>query len=74
MTSHYKPRTVKEAAALARCVPHGSAYHTEAMTVLFEHYRRAFPKKSEPSLEDLWAWVDGYLELQEASYESTPLG
>ena len=65
---------VKEAANQARKYAHGSRFHQDAMGVLFQAYRRSLPHDPNPSLENLWAWVDGYLSMERASYEPSPLG
>lgn len=69
--------SIKTAAAQARKYTHGCGSHVDAMTVLFAGYRQAFPKSDGTfvTLDALWAWVDGYLEMEEASYDdTTPLG
>jgi len=65
---------IREAATQARKYAHGCRLHQDAMTVLFKNYRRAFPHRQEPTLENLWAYVDGYLEMCVASHGPTPLG
>ena len=68
--------TIKQAAAQAREFAHGSSLHQDAMSVLFQGYRSALPSKSNQfiTLESLWGWVDGYLQMEEASQGSVPLG
>jgi hypothetical protein len=66
--------TIKEAAAQARRYAHGSFLHSEARQVLLDKYRAVHPNNLNPSLEQLWGWVDGYLEMEQASIGPTPLG
>lgn len=65
--------TIKEAADQARQYAHGSRLHQVAMGVLFDGYYQAMHDRN-PSLETLWAWVDGYLLMETASYGPVPLG
>ena len=66
--------TIREAANQARKYAHGCYLHQKAMQVLFDAYRRSLPHDLNPTLENLWAWVDGYLLMEEASYDPTPMG
>jgi len=66
--------TISQAAKQARSFAHGSYKHSEAMSVLFAAHRAAIKPTGFVSLDALWGWVDGYLQLEEASYESTQLG
>jgi len=53
--------TIKETAIQARRhAAHGCLLYQEAMAALFENYKRALPHNPEPTLENLWAYVDGY--------------
>lgn len=65
--------SIKDAAAQARGCAHGCRLHRDAMSVLYQGYERAFPN-SNPSLDELWDWVNGYLKMEEASHGPTPLG
>lgn len=73
--------TVKEAAAQCRKYPHGCRLYQDALQVLKDHYAQAAIRRSvdataafNPSLDQLWSWVNGYLLMEEASHGSTPLG
>jgi hypothetical protein len=70
--------SIKQAAAQARKYAHGCLLHGEAMTVLFAGYRKAKgwgdTDREFITLDALWGWVNGYLEMEEAAQGPTPLG
>ena len=75
----YKKLTIREAAAQCRRNHHGSYNYSEGLDVLKKAYARNHPNmlfhlRYNPTLEALWSWVDGYLEMEEASHADTPLG
>jgi hypothetical protein len=42
---------------------------------LEDKYREAHPTHTGPvAVHVLWDWVDGYLEMEEASHDPQPLG
>lgn len=56
-TNYRELTTVATAATQARKYPHGSNYHTTAMTALYMFYGTANGGET-PTLEELWRWVD----------------
>lgn len=65
--------TIKQAAAQCRQYPHGCRLYGDALHILFVGYEKAIGNIN-PTLDELWGWVDGYLEMEEASYSPIPLG
>jgi len=66
--------TVREAVSKCRQNMHGSYNYQMAFSDLMNHYRSYHQDHLNPTLEELWGWVDGYLLMQEAAYGETPLG
>ena len=50
--------SIQEAAAQCRSSHHGSYNYQEAYQVLIDQYRSAHPTYLNPTLEELWGWVD----------------
>ena len=80
-TTNTTKLTIRQAAAQCRNNAHGCALYSDAFSVLHKAYRDILKRSSDPEranrfieLEDLWNWVNGYLEMEEASYNETPLG
>ena len=49
---------LEDAVKQARRSSHGSRFHQEAMSVIRREYRAAHPNLNEPTLDELWGWID----------------
>jgi hypothetical protein len=52
------PALVLAAAKNARIFAHGSYNHSQAMSTLFRAFRAANPENPNPTLAQLWYWVN----------------